>query len=149
LLDRFLSSRATGTSPKTIAWITSSVGYFADFLGDQQDTASITGNDLRRFIIALQERRKWSNHRYAKPQEAKLSPQSVETYARGVRAFFGFLHREGFIDINTMAKVKMPKVPEIAVPTLSEKEIAKLLAQPDKNSPQGFRDYTIMLALRF
>jgi hypothetical protein len=47
-------ARAEGKSLKTIRWITSSVGYFSDFLGrEHQDIASITGNDLRRFIIAL------------------------------------------------------------------------------------------------
>jgi len=139
-------ARAEGKSPKTITWITSSMGYFADFLGpDQQDIAGITGNDLRRFIIALQGKHKFSHHPYAKPQAALLSPQSIETYSRAVRAFFGFLHREGFNDINPMAGVKMPRVPETVIPVLSEKEVVKLIAQPDKNSNQGFRDYAIML----
>jgi integrase/recombinase XerD len=138
-------ARAEGKSPKTVAWITSSVGYFSAFLGEQQDIRSTTGNDLRCFIIALQERRRWQNHPYAKPQPNKLSAQTVETYARAIRAFFGFLYREGFIEANPMEKVKMPRVPEVVVRTLSERDITKLLAQPDKNSPQGFRDYTIML----
>ncbi|MCK4723550.1 MAG: tyrosine-type recombinase/integrase [Dehalococcoidia bacterium] len=139
-------ARAEGNSNKTIVWITSSVGYFADFLGsDNQDIASITGNDLRRFIIALQGKHKFSNHPYAKPQQAKLSPQSIETYARAIRAFFGFLYREGFAETNPMEKVKMPKVPETIVPTFSQKEIEKLLAQPDRHSNEGFRNYAILL----
>jgi len=70
-------SRAEGKSSKTVRWITSSIGYFADFLGPQrQDIASITGNDLRRFIIALQGKRKFSHHPYNKPQQANLSPLS-------------------------------------------------------------------------
>ncbi len=64
-------ARAEGKSPKTIRWITSSVGYFSNFLGpERQDIASITGNDLRRFIIALQDKRKFSQHPYNKPQQA-------------------------------------------------------------------------------
>jgi len=32
-------ARAEGKSPKTVTWVASSVGYFAEFLGpDQQDT---------------------------------------------------------------------------------------------------------------
>jgi len=121
--------RAEGKSPKTIRWVTSSIGYFADFLGpERQDITSITGNDLRRFIIALQGKQKFSQHPYNKPQQAKLSAQCIETYCRGIRAFFGYLYREGFIDTNPMAKVKMPKVPETVVPTFSEKEIERLLA---------------------
>ena len=140
-------ARSEGKSPSTIIWITSSVGHFADFLGpERQDIASITGNDLRRFIIALQEKRhKWSNHPCIKPQQAKLSPHTILNYARAIRLFFSFLYREGFIEANPMEKVKMPKVPDTVVPTLSLKEVEKLLAQPNKHSNQGFRDYAIML----
>jgi len=124
------------------------VGYFAEFLGpEQQDTGTITGNDLRRFIIALQGRPKYANHPYNKPQQAKLSSQSIETYCRAITAFFGFLKREGFIDNNPMAKVKMPKVPEAVIPTFSEKEVERLLAQADKASNEGFRNYCLLLTL--
>jgi site-specific recombinase XerD len=141
-------ARAEGKSPKTVDWIAYSVGYFAEFLSpDQQDISAITGHDLRRFIIALQGRMKFANHPYNKPQQVKLSPQSIETYCRGIRAFFGFLTREGFIENNVMAKVKMPKVPDIVIPTFSEKELEKLLAQPDKGSNEGFRNYCLMLML--
>ena len=107
-------ARAEGKSPKTVDWVVSSVGYFAEFLSpDQQDINTITGNDLRRSIIALRDKPKFANHPYNKPQQAKLSAQSIETYCRAIRAFFGFLKREGFVEDNVMAKVKMPKVPEI------------------------------------
>ena len=123
-------ARAEGKSPKTIRWITSSVGYFADFLGpEHQDIAGITGNDLRRFIIALREKHKFSHHPYNKPQQVRLSAQSIETYCRAIRAFFGFLCREGFIPANPMEKVKLPRSPELVIPTFSEKEVQKLLAQ--------------------
>ncbi|HUV45598.1 MAG TPA: tyrosine-type recombinase/integrase [Dehalococcoidia bacterium] len=141
-------ARAEGKSPKTIDWITSSVGYFADFLGpDHQDIASITASDFRRFVIALQGKHKFSQHPYNKPQQAKLSPQSIDTYCRAITAFLSFLCREGFVKVNPIEKVKTPKAPEIVIPTLSEKEVEKLLAQPDKHSSQGFRNYTILLTL--
>ncbi len=130
-------AKAEGKSPKTIAWVVSSVGYFADFLGtDKQDIASITGHDLRRFIIALQGKQKFSNHPYNKPQKEKLSSQSVDTYCRGIKAFFSFLHREGFTQTNPMEKVKLPKLPELLIPTLTQKEVERLLAQPNKQSSQ-------------
>jgi site-specific recombinase XerD len=140
-----ICARAEAKSPKTIEWISSSVGYFADFLGSDQDILLITGNDLRRFIIALQESHRYRKHPYAKPQKENLSPQSIETYARAVRAFFGYLYHEGLIEQNPMEKIKMPKVPKKVVPTFSEKEIEKLLAQPDKHTDRGFRDYALLL----
>jgi len=139
-------ARAEGKSPKTVDWVVSSVGYFADFLGpERQDIAGITGQDLRRFIIALQDKPKFSNHPYNKPQEEKLSPQSIDTYCRGIKAFFSSLSREGFTQTNPMEKVKLPKLPELVIPTLTEKEVEKFLAQPNKQSSQGFRDYAILL----
>jgi hypothetical protein len=40
-------ARAEGKSPKTVAWIVSSAGYFAEFLGPgQPDIATITSDDL-------------------------------------------------------------------------------------------------------
>ena len=141
-------ARAEGKSPKTITWVVSSVGYFAEFLGpSQQDIGTIKGNDLRRFNNALQEKPKFSNHPYNKPQTAKLSAQSIETYCRGISAFFAFLKREGFISTNIIAKVTMPKVPEVVIPTFSEKEIAKLLSQPNTKTNEGFRDYCFLLTL--
>jgi site-specific recombinase XerD len=60
---------------------------------------------------------------------------------------FGFLKREGFIEKNVLAKVKMPRVPETIIPTFSEKELEKLLLQPDRASNEGFRDYCLLLTL--
>ncbi len=141
-------ARAEGKSSSTITWVSSSMGYFAKFLGpEQQDIETITGNDLRRFIIALQGRAKFANHPYNKPQQAKLSAQSIETYCRAIKSFFGFLKREGFTKNNKVAKVKMPKVPEIVIPTFSEKELAKLLAQANRRTNEGFRDYCLLLTL--
>jgi site-specific recombinase XerD len=139
-------ARAEGKSPKTIEWVTSSVSYFADFLGpERQDIASITANDLRHFIIALQDKQKFSNHPYNKPQKERLSPQSIDTCCRGIKAFFSFLSREGFMEINPTEKVRLPKLPELVIPTLTQKDVEKLLAQTDKHSAQGFRDFAILL----
>lgn len=44
-----------------------------------------------------------------------------------------------------MAGVKLPKLPDMVIPTLSEKEAEKLLAQPDKSSDEGFRDFALIL----
>jgi len=140
-----ICARAEAKSPKTIEWVTSSVRLFGEFMGGDPDISTITGNDLRRFIIALQSSNRYRKHPYAKMQQDKLSPQSIETYARAVRAFFGHLHREGFIDDNPMQKIKMPRVPKKVVPTFSEKDLVKLLSQAQRHTDRGFRDYALML----
>jgi len=73
-----ICAKAEARSARTIQWITSSVGYFKDFLGGDQDISTLTANDLRRFIIALQNSNKYRNHPYAAPQPQRISPQSIE-----------------------------------------------------------------------
>ena len=73
-----ICAQAEGKSPRTVQWITSSVGYFADFLGGNHNISTITANDLRRFIIALQQCKKYRNHPYNKPQQARLPAQSID-----------------------------------------------------------------------
>ena len=41
----------------------------------------------------------------------------------------------------------MPKVPEVVIPTFSEKELAKFLAQTNRGTGEGFRDYCLLLTL--
>ncbi len=141
-----ICAKAEGKPPRTVQWIASSVSYFTDFLGDASpEMASITANDLRRFINTLRDSVKFRNHPYNKPQQQKLSDSSINTYARAIRAFFGYLERAGFIDYNPMAKIKMPKTPIKVVPTFSQREVEKLLSMQDKRTYRGFRDYAILL----
>jgi site-specific recombinase XerD len=114
-------------------------------MGGDVDLAAITANDLRRFIIGLQGKGKFANHPYNRPQQERLSPYSIATYCRGVKAFFAYLYREGLIEQNPMQKVKLPRVPYKVVPTFSERQVERLLSQIDKKSDTGFRDYAIIL----
>ena len=72
-----ICAKAEGKSPKTIRWVTQSMGYFLDFLGGDQDIKAIGADDLRRFIIALQETHKFRNHPYNKPRQAEACPLSL------------------------------------------------------------------------
>jgi len=66
----------------------------------------VTGNDLRLFIVSLQQKPKFLNHPYNNPQQENISARSIETYARGIRAFFSYLYREELIKSNPMQQVK-------------------------------------------
>lgn len=101
--------------------------------------------EYKLFSIALKQRPKFINHPYNKPMQQRISAQSIQTYARAIRAFFGFLYREGFIDHNPTEKVRMPKVPTKVVPTFTEIETMRLLSQANKHTDVGFRDYALLL----
>lgn len=142
-----ICAQAENRSPRTIQWIASSVGYLAGHMGGDYDISSISASDIRRFIISLQTSTKYNNHPYTCPQDALISAQTIETYARAVRAFFGHLKREGLIDVNPFDKIKIPKVPKKVVPTFTKEEVQRLMSQPDRKTCEGFRDYVLMLVL--
>ncbi len=143
-----ICAKAEGTSPDTVDWVTDAVGYFSELIGDEaNDLGNINAQSLRKFILALQVKKAFSNHRFTKPQDRTLSPDTVASYARAIKSFFAFLLREELIGSNPMAKVKLPKTPKKNMPTFSEQELERMFAQPDKKTDGGYRDYTIMLAL--
>ena len=49
-----------GLSPKTIRHVTLAMRLSDDFLGGIEDVRRVSGDDLRRFIVALQQRLKWT-----------------------------------------------------------------------------------------
>ncbi len=141
-------ARAEGKSPATVAWVSSSIRYFTEFLGPElPEVQTVTGDDLRRFVIALRERPKFTTHPYNRTQTSSVSLQSIDTYCRGIRSLFAFLAREGFLKSDPLAKVRLPKVPEIIIPTFTEKECVKLLRAPNRSDPEGYRDYAMMLTM--
>ena len=52
-----ICARAEGKSPQTMDWILSSMRYFMGFLGGDRELATISADDLRRFILEMQGRR--------------------------------------------------------------------------------------------
>ncbi len=143
-----ICAKAEGKSPKTVNWIGDAVRYFSQFLGDQaNDLDSVNAQSLRQFILALQTKKTFSKHRFTPPQEKPVSPDTVASYTRAIKSFFSFLEREELIPSNPVAKVKVPKTPRRNMPTFSEEDLARLFAQPDKKTSEGYRDYTIMLTL--
>ncbi|MDM8000825.1 MAG: tyrosine-type recombinase/integrase [Dehalococcoidia bacterium] len=138
-------ARAENRSPRTVDWITSSVRYFMEFLGGDPDLDTISANDLRNFVLALQQTRSYRQHPFRRPLDTLLSQATIQNYARGVRAVFGHLHRDGYIPTNPMERVRMPRVDEKTIRSLSDKQVEHLLSQADQKTDLGFRDYTIML----
>jgi len=139
-------AKVEAKSPKTIRAVTQAVQYFGQFVGDTT-VDKLTADDLKRFILSLQQKTKYSNHRFTPAQDKRLSPDSIASYVRSIKSFFSLLAREEIIPSNPMEKVKLPKTPKRVMQTYTEKELEKLFAQPDKKIEIGFRDYCIMLTL--
>ncbi len=83
-----LCARAEGKSQKTIDMVTSSLGYLENFLNSRGMVNDVTGigpNEIRAFILYLQQKRRFSNHPLARPLPGILSAHTVSCYLRSIR----------------------------------------------------------------
>jgi integrase/recombinase XerD len=145
-----LYARSEGRSPRTIEILTSSIASLESFLDSQgvpPNTATIGPAEMRAFILYLQEKRCYSQHPYAPPQTRRLSAHTLNCYMRSIRAFWSWLVHEGIVDQNPFDVVKVPKAPVKLMPTFSNLQIRAFLDAIDTRTPEGFRDYAIILTL--
>jgi len=145
-----LYARSEGKSPKTIRITTTAVNTLKNFLeakGFSTDVTEIGTEELREFILHLQQVKAFERHRYTRPQDKELSAHAINCYLRAVRAFWSWLVREEIIISNPFAKIIIPKPPKKVIPTFSETHIQALLAVIHTSTSVGFRDWTMILTL--
>jgi site-specific recombinase XerD len=145
-----LCARTEGKSQKTISAVADSVGYLEKFLSSEglaTNVADIGPGEIRAFILYLQQKRRFSQHPFARPQENGLSGHTINCYLRSARAFWSWLRSEGIIEANPFTRIKMPKPPRKVIPAFSDLQLRALLDAIDSATPEGFRDYAIILTL--
>jgi site-specific recombinase XerD len=94
-------------------------------LGGIEDVRKISGDDLRRFIVQLQEKTVWEG--LPQNQGRRLSPTSVNTYVRAIKSFWSWLQREGIIKYNPLASIPCPKAPRKLPKVYSEDQLKSVL----------------------
>ena len=145
-----LCARTEGKSNNTIEIVTNSVSYFEGFVrseGLPTDAALIGAWEIRAFIFYLQQKRCFSAHPFRRPQERGLSSHTINCYLRSIRAFWSWLVAEEIIRDNPFLKVKLPKPVKKVIPTLSDPQILQLLSVINTSTPEGYRNYAIILTL--
>ena len=146
-----LTCRVEGKSPKTIAWYEQKLVYLRHFLqerGFPTDLHLIQTQHLRAFLHHLQTDVKAdANNPYKPTRDEPLSAHTVHGYARTLKAFFSWAMQEGIVDKNPMAPVKLPKLPDKVMRTLSKEEVRRLLSVPDGQTVAAVRNRTIFTLL--
>jgi site-specific recombinase XerD len=145
-----LCAATEGKSPNAIAIVTSSVSYFQRFLTSQKintDATRISHHEIRVFILYLQQKRCFSNHRFNHAQDRGLSGHTVNCYLRSLRIYFSWLVSEGIIGTNPFDRVKIPRPPRKVIPTFTDSQIQQLLDAINIKTPEGYRDYAMILTL--
>jgi site-specific recombinase XerD len=126
-----------GRSNRTIDWYRGYLEEFAAFAG--RDGSPPTLDDLtaatsRRWLLALQAAR-------SKP----LAPNSIAGRVRTLRAFGGWVQRELALDAHPLAGLPLPKLPDVLVESLREREMRALVAAAGDQSRDPVRDRAIVL----
>ncbi len=126
------------------------MGYLEAFLASQglpTAVARVGPQELRAFILYLQQKRCFSDHRLTRPQERGLSGHSINCYLRSIRSFFSWLVSEEVLADNPFRRVRVPRAPHRLVPTLSDPQLGALLDAIDTSTPEGYRNYAVILTL--
>jgi site-specific recombinase XerD len=131
------------------SWITNQTGE-----GNYTETTAATyRNGFSKFFTWLQDGKfeqvsakiidQWKRELLGKSK-----PSTVNTWLAGVRSFFAWANSEGLLSIDPTASVKVVKRKNANKrhlrEKLSDKEVLRLLALPDRTKPGGKRDYAIL-----
>lgn len=143
--DYFVSvKRAEGVRPRTEKDYHVFFGAFTEWLRGSYPTIrkihEINTKVLRDYILHLRYERK-------NKRGENLSPYTVNVRLRFLKAFFNALYRESVIDKDPAKHIKLMKTDEKEIQVLTEAEMYRLLAQPDKRLFAQFRDLVMMYVL--
>jgi site-specific recombinase XerD len=145
-----LALQAENRSPKTISWYLDILTRYFTFLKSRRllkPIGQMGTAELRTYLLYLQGADRWSGHPSIGQGKGKLSAFSVQGHARAVKAFWGWLEREGHVQTNRLAKFPLPRVPVKPVDVLTMDQVQELLGQIDRLTPSGARYFLIILLL--
>jgi len=144
-----ICAHSEGLSENTIFLTRRAVGYFTIFLvnsGLSTEVGSIGVKEIRNFILYLKESHRFENHPSIKNKTGKLTGHTINCYLRTIRAFWGWLLREGFVDSSPFNKISIPKPPKKIITPFTEEQIQRLIKKIDTSTTAGIRNYAIILA---
>ena len=142
-----IQARTEGKSEYTLRIYTTALTSFQRFLEIKRystDVTQIRPAEIREFISYLQNTKAFMDHPFTGPQQKCLAGHTVNCYLRAIRAVWGWLMAEEFIEVNPFDKIKVPKAPKKVITPFSDDQLRAFFAAIDAKSPAGFRDLTIV-----
>jgi integrase/recombinase XerD len=151
LLQQYtLGLKALQRSPRTIPWYLDILTRYFLFLQNEnmlRPVDKMGRPELNAYLLHLQSCQRWTKRPPTQKDRSRLSPFTIQDHARAVKAFWGWLAREGYIEKNTLERFPLPSVPKTILRIISPEMFEKLLALIDRSIPRGVQRYLIMLAL--
>ncbi|GIP14003.1 hypothetical protein J1TS5_61730 [Paenibacillus macerans] len=154
LFDIFYAGKvAEGRSPRTLEMYRECYRYLTEYMesvGVERTFTAVTPELLRSYIAwMLHGKRKWEGHAHKSEADMTvgLSPVSINTRMKPLKAMFRYLNEEGHIAHNPCSRIRKLTEPKKKIRILTIEEMQKLLAAPDRKTYAGFRDYTALHVL--
>ena len=120
-----------GLSENTLGAYGSDLFKFTDFLNQRKLVVTkVQRDDVVDFLSSLYRR--------------GLDSRSVARHLVTVRSFFKFMVVDGIVRHDPTTNLESPKIRQTLPSFLSVKEVEKLLALPDLNTPLGVRDRALL-----
>ncbi len=102
--------------------------YFADH--GIQNVEQVTHTGLNSYILFLEKQGR--------------KPSTISRNIASLKAFFQYLHKDGYVKQNAAEELKAPKVEKKAPAILSEEDTMRLLEQAKGDSPKELRDRAML-----
>jgi site-specific recombinase XerD len=134
VISSYLDDAALGISPNTLDIYRWNLAQMADHLSGVgvKSLRRVTPEHLRSFLLHLKE------HGYR--------DATVHQHYRGMKTFFGWCVRQGYLTLDPMARVRAPRLPAPVHNRLDFEKIEKVL-EAAKRTQQPERDYAIVVLL--
>lgn len=120
------------------------------------DTALTYGRGVTKFLTWLANKRPSSNairEWKAELLAQNVKPSSVNTWLAGLRSFFGWLAEIGEISFDPTQAIKGASRKGTAKKhirdSLTDREVIRLLEQPDRSTWEGRRDYAMLCVMLY
>ena len=143
-----ICNRAEGKSPRTIAWYTEMLMSFSGYMKaelQRHDISAFNIDNVRRYIIHLQNKPKFQGHPNTPQQNELLSPRTVQCHVRALKAFSSWLYAEGYTSENRLQNLKLPKAPSKIIEPLTPQEIKKVVSSISRNVYSGERNHAMLV----
>lgn len=140
-------NRTEGKSPATVRWYNHTLAMFERFLeqeGRSTLLADVGEPEVRAYIAYLQQKRKWDDTDRCPTSQELITPGGIQNRVRALKAFFAWLHREGYTKSYRLERLANYKIPARVADVLSEEEIRRVLAACDVKTDWGARAHAIL-----
>lgn len=151
-IEGFLLDRSTAKcSLATLRWYRYKLRMFVVAMAkrDVTDIEAIKVQHLRTFVMELQSTVADVNNPYkpTRKDNEKLSDLTVRGFVQVIKTFCKWLFMEELLAEDPSLRLKRPKVAKYMIRTFTVQNLQDMLAECDRRSHLGFRNYTIILLL--